>query len=228
MIKQTDIKGQNAYYKAEAISDITEEAIRGGFSAAACAKLIFSVPCGDIGEYETLKKNIPDAYSARIQYRAAAGQFILPPCLGEETAVAVMPGEISFIRELYLRRVMEFYEEWKPSITPDRIAFSRDVAQYRLLPENSLCLVKQSSPVGLTTVYEREEPGTYCLNWIWFSTELAVHERSRAHYLTVEWLAKKGRAIDAFVDSFNFRSIRFFRKTGFSPVCLHITKKSFL
>lgn len=229
MIKKADIKGLNAYYEADTVSDITGETVENCFSATNCAKLVFSLPGTDIGEYETLTKNIPDCFSARVQYRATAGQLVLPPRSGKATEVAVMPGEISFIRDLYLRKITEFYEKWKHCVTQDRISFSRDVAQHRLLPENSLCLVKKTVPVGLTTVYEREVAGgSYCLNWIWFCPELDPHERARAHYLTVEWLIDKKRTIDAFVDSFNLRSIRFFRKTGFWPVCLHITKKASL
>jgi len=226
MIKHLNIKGPNAYYEATALSDITGECLRSCFLQTNCAKLLFSLPGSDICEYDTIKKNIPDSYAARIQYHAAIEQFIQPSRPGGAFDVSVMPCEIFFIRELYLRKITELYEAWKQYVTPDRVDFSRNVAQYKLLPENSLCLAKNSVPVGLVTIYKREEAESYCLNWIWFEHELSSHDRACAHYLAVGWLKEKGHAIDAFVDSFNLRSQRFFVKIGFRTVCLHITKNS--
>lgn len=225
MIKHRDTKGANAYYEAPSLSDVTGECLRDCFSRTNCAKLMFSLSGSDTGEFDTIRKNIPDFYAVRIQYCAAAGQLILPPRPAGEFDVAIMPCEISLIRSLYLQRIMELYAEWKQHITPDRVDFSRNVAQYRLLPENSLCLANNSVPVGLVTTYKREEAGSYCLNWIWFDPGLSSYARSCAHFLAVGWLKERSHTTDAFVDSFNQRSQKFFKKIGFRPVCLHITKK---
>ncbi|OGR80909.1 MAG: hypothetical protein A2X32_00640 [Elusimicrobia bacterium GWC2_64_44] len=226
MIKHLEIKGSSAYYEAAALSDVTEESLRSCFSLTNCSKLLFNLPGSDACEYDTIKKNIPDSYAVRIHYHASGERFLLPPRPAAEFGVAAMTCETDFIRGLYLQKIMELYEKWKQYVTPDRVAFSRDVAQYKLLPENSLCLAKDSVPVGLVTTYKREGTDSYCLNWIWFDPLLSRPDRACAHYLAVGWLKEKGRSIDAFVDSFNLRSQRFFVKIGFRPVCLHITKNS--
>ncbi len=226
MIKKVDSKGSCAYYEAESVSDITDLDVGGEFLSAGCSKLIIKGAGLDLCGREILRKNIAELYSVRIQYRAIPGQLIQVPRIEDASDVVVMPCCTSFIRDLYLNKVMEFYAEWGFDVSHDRVAFSRDVAQYKLLAENSLCLAKKSVPVGLTTLYERDEPKSYCLNWIWFSAELTRTERAQAHYLTVAWLREKGQVIDAFVDSFNVKSMKFFQKIGFRPACLHITKKS--
>lgn len=225
MIKSLTIKGQSAYYEAGALSDVTGGEIQSRFVETGCSKLLFGLSGLDTDEYDTLKRNIPGIYAARIQYSAAAGDIVLPHS-GTDCGVEPAARENSFIRELYLQKVMEFYQEWIDYVTPDRVDFSRNVAQYKLLAENSLCLEKDSVPVGLTTIYKREETGAYCLNWIWFAPSLSQQERACAHHLTAAWLKEKGYALDAFVDAFNKRSLGFFRKLGFRPVCLHITKNT--
>jgi hypothetical protein len=226
MIKQLNIKGSTAYYQADALSDVNEEVIHNCFSQTNCGKLLFNLSGSDTDEYSTLKKNIPDSYAARIHYCATVEQFKRPSRPDGDSAVSVMNCGISFIRTLYVEKIMELYAEWKQYITPDRIDFSRNVAQYKLQADNSLCLAIKSVPVGLTTIYKREGTESYCLNWVWFDPALSARDRANAHHLTVGWLIEKGHTIDAFVDSFNIRSQRFFRKIGFRPACLHITKSS--
>lgn len=226
MINYLDLNGSNARYEADSLGDITEDILRRGFAQGNCTKLSFNLLGADTDEYGILKQNISEAYAARIQYHATKEHLILPLIPEGPFSVTVVERDVSFIRELYLHKIMELYSEWRQYVTPDRVEFSKNVAQYRLSPENSVCIAKGSVPIGLTTLYKREDGATFCLNWIWFDPKLPPQDRACAHYLTVEWLKRKGYTITAFVDSFNQRSQRFFRKIGFRAICLHITKNS--
>lgn len=93
-----------------------------------------------------------------------------------------------------------------------------------LKASESVCFIKNKQHIGLLNVLHLDNK-TDLIAWIWIAQELSAEERQTVHYRLVNWLQKSSAEnIISVVHSFNTRSNLFFRKLGFKPICIQISK----
>lgn len=176
--------------------------------------------------------NLPAKYIVRIGHAALTADLAAPATAssaGEPDWRT--PTDLEALRALTRKTIVErFYEPWRELETPE---FLKDVdafLEHGLALSASAHYLIQGRAAGLINLMSHQD----CLGrpvdhiaWVWIEESLTPAERADAHARLREWLARlpTGR-IQAFVHTFNVRSRRFFSKIGFTPSCIHISKRS--
>lgn len=223
-IKQSD---ERLYLHAESIACVSDSSIRSVNWPSAVERLVFTFARPIENEFELATGNIRQ-YCARINYFTTLDMLARPKEVAEPNHItAITPTELSAVRELYLKTV---FETMQGRISKERLEYSRHIAANYLTLEKSLVIYNNDSPVGMTTMIAHTDhtgKPVNCINWIWFSEQLSCEERDKAHNLLLVWLHHTGLTpLNCYIDSFNIRSQKFFRKIGFKPVCLHISRNA--
>lgn len=171
-------------------------------------------------------------YIARIGYTARTADLAAPaaPPAAPEADWRT-PTDLEALKVLTRRTIVEhFYEPWRERESP---AFLEDVEaflEHGLTLEASAHYLIGGRAAGLINLMAHRDcrgaPVDH-IAWVWIDASLTPAERADAHSRLLRRLAgaKTGR-IHAFVHAFNARSRRFFGKFGFTPSCLHISKRS--
>lgn len=174
---------------------------------------------------------LPSRYIVRIGYTAQTSAFAAtagsPFTSGGEWQT---PTDLEALKLLTRKTIIErFYEPWRELETP---AFVKDVEAFlehglaMSASANYLIDGRTAGLINLMTHHDCHALPVDHIAWVWIDENLTPVERADAHVRLLAWLASKptGR-IHAFVHTFNVRSRRFFGKIGFSPACIHISKR---
>lgn len=193
------------------------------------AAFVFKEPASESSLFAL--SDLSAKYIARIGYtaQAAALAATAPSPVAPELDWRT-PTDLAALKALTRRTIVEhFYEPWRERETP---AFLKDVDAFL---ENGLSLeasaqyLVEGRAVGLINFMAHHDchgqPVDH-IAWVWIDPSLTPPERSAAHARLLRRLsvARTGR-IHAFVHSFNARSRRFFEKIGFTPACIHISRR---
>ncbi len=191
--------------------------------------IVFNTPIKD--EHLILKNKISDKYSARLVYFNEKTEIIVPKNVDLFPNLRVKEDvSIEEVRQLYLSSVMQtFTEEFPGKIPEARMKFSENVAQNYLSVEKSFCLELDGVDAGILTmvgITDYNEHPIECVNWVWLKKDLSLNARIYAQYMIAMWLRRTVyERVNCYVDSFNLRSQKFFRRMGFAPKCLIIEKR---
>lgn len=223
---------KNIYYKIEALEAVCDRLIEELNWPVNIPTLSFLFSRPGNNEYLALRRNISGRYGARLVYFAEKNELVTPKCADTDTNIRIKKVDsLDEIRQLYLSTVLQVFNEEFPGKLPDsRMKFSENVARNYLSLEKSLCLAQGKTVLGLVTVVgikDYLERPVDCVNWVWLDKNLKLQERIAAQGIIVEWLKQiVVERANCYIDSYNFRSQRFFRRIGFIPVCLNIERKS--
>ncbi|MBI4350960.1 MAG: hypothetical protein HY550_05940 [Elusimicrobia bacterium] len=223
---------KNIYYRIDALEAVCDRLIEELPWPGNIQTLSFLFSDYGPDEYLSLRRNISGRYGARLVYCADKEKLIAPEGAAISTNIRIKKaGSLDEIRQLYLSTVLRVFNEEFPGELPDsRIKFSENVARNYLSSEKSLCLAQGERVSGLVTVVGIKDhlaQPVDCVNWVWLDKSLRLPERIAAQGLIVEWLKRiVAQRVNCYIDSFNFRSQRFFRRIGFVPLCLNIERKS--
>lgn len=170
-------------------------------------------------------------YIARIGYTARAADLASPAAsTASPGADWRTPTDLEALKALTRRTIVEhFYEPWRERESP---AFLKDVEAFLAhgltLEASAQCLIggRAAGLINLMAHHDCRGAPVDHIAWVWIDASLTPPERAAAHSGLLRRLsaAKTGR-IHAFVHAFNARSRRFFEKIGFTPACLHISKR---
>jgi len=223
---------KNIYYRIEALEAVCDRVIEELPWPGNIPTLSFIFSSSGPDEYAALHRNISGRYGARLVYFAEKEKLIIPKCADTAANIRIKKaGSLDEVRQLYLSTVLQVFNEEFPGELPDsRMKFSENVARNYLSSEKSLCLAQGERVSGLVTVVgikDYLERPVDCVNWVWLDKSLGLPERIAAQCLIVKWLKQiVAQRVNCYIDSFNFRSQRFFRRIGFVPLCLNIERKS--
>jgi hypothetical protein len=129
---------------------------------------------------------------------------------------------------LYRKTQKKFYTLWKTELGENYMKETEMVIKNYLSNSSSLVIYKNSNPVALITKMQwkgcLDEPADW-ITWVWIDSQLSDEERFIIHNYIFNWINENFTIkIQCFVNSFNIRSQKFFRKMGFIPEWLHIVK----
>ncbi len=223
---------KNIYYKIEALEAVCDREIEELPWPGNIQTLSFLFSNSGPDEHLTLSRNISGKYGVRLVYFADKDKLIAPACTDIAANIRIKKdSSLDEIRQLYLSTVLHvFNEEFPGKLPASRMNFSENVAKNYLSSEKSLCLAQGEQVSGIMTVVgikDHLERPVDCVNWVWLDKNLRLPERIVAQCLIVEWLKRiVTQRANCYIDSFNFRSQRFFRRIGFVPLCLNIERKS--
>ena len=174
---------------------------------------------------------LPGTYIARIGYAARTADLAAPaappPASKGEWRT---PTDLEALKTLTRTTLIErFYEPWRELESPEFLKDVEAFLEHGLALDASALFLVEGREAGLIAMMAHRDcfgrPVDH-IAWVWIDESLTPPERAGAHARLVEWLARKpsGR-IQAFVHGFNARSRRFFGKIGFTPTCLHISRR---
>lgn len=170
-------------------------------------------------------------YMARIGYTARASALASPAVspFSPEPEWRT-PTDLAALKLLTRRTIVEhFYEPWRELESPGFLKDVDSFLEHGLSLEASAQYLIEGRAVGLINLMAHHDchgqPVDH-IAWVWIDASLTPPERAAAHSRLLQRLsaARTGR-IHAFVHSFNARSRRFFEKIGFTPSCIHISKR---
>lgn len=174
---------------------------------------------------------LPGQYIVRIGYVALTSALSLPAASSPEREPGWRtPTNLEALKTLTRKTLIErFYEPWREYESP---AFLKEVdafLEHGLALNASAHYLLEGRAVGLLNLMAHQDcrgrPVDH-IAWLWIDEGLAPAERANVHAGLLRRLAllPTGR-IQGFVHTFNVRSRRFFAKLGFTPSCLHISKR---
>lgn len=190
------------------------------------AAFIFKEPANE-GSLSSLS-GLPGKYMARIGYTA------LTSGLASTSAQVTdwrTPTDFNALKILTRRTIIDhFYEPWRELESPGFLKDVESFLEHGLSLKASAHYLIKGRAAGLINLMPNHDchgrPVDH-IAWVWIDASLTPPERAAAHSQLLKWLAgtETGR-IHAFVHSFNARSRRFFEKLGFTPSCIHISKRA--
>lgn len=195
------------------------------------AAFVFKEPASESSLFAL--SDLSAKYIARIGYtaQAAALAAMAPSPAAPDEMDWRTPTDLAALKALTRRTIVEhFYEPWRERESP---AFLNDVdafLEHGLSLEASAQYLIEGRAAGLINLMSHHDchgrPVDH-IAWVWIDASLTPPERAAAHSRLLRRLSlAKSGLIHAFVHSFNARSRRFFEKIGFTPSCLHISKRS--
>lgn len=179
---------------------------------------------------DVLGKKLPD-YNCSMELYAYRND--IPGAAPVRKGVKIRALPVKSPRErhcLFLRTYSEhFWGRW-PEYT-DGVAL-RLIADYldQLLPASrAVKFMKGDSLAGLLIYHRRKVASSadvHSISWIYISAELSANERAFIHNKVRSLLRSLDTdRVGCFVQTYNLRSQAFFKKLGFKPVALHITRR---
>ncbi len=187
-------------------------------------EIIFDKDVRDI--HEILQKNISCKYIVRLVYSVAKGKLILPQLGPINRGVLLKPVVNSRdLKSLFIKtQTMFFIAPWAEYLDHQYFSDTANFIRDDLQLSKSVCFIKNTKHIGLLNILPLDGK-TDLVAWVWIDKELPLKDREIVHYKLVEWLQRsQAENIIGVVHSFNIRSNWFFRKIGFVPTCIQITR----
>lgn len=218
-----------AVYELEKVSDISDAFLDQLAWPDGATQLGFRFKQPIVDVPAVLSRNLSKKYIAQIGYLARKDDLVAPASDGPASIELQTPDDLDALKTLTKRTLLDFlFKPWREFMNPD---FPGEVDAFlagQLSLASSAWLVNRDAHVGLINLMHPRD----CLGrpvdhvaWIWLDERLPLRERIEAHRRLILWLKQNtSKPVQAFIYSFNVRSIRFFTKVGFKPACVHIAK----
>ena len=155
---------------------------------------------------------------------ATAGEVAVPL----SACLAPINLEAGILRQFYYDTHLDFYKKWEGELGGGYMKEATMVSEKLLSPARSVALSKGGRNVALlTTVHWKDcfdQPADW-VTWVWIDPILTKDERNSIRCYFSQWLAlNSANKVQCFINSFNVRSQKFFRKIGFLPEWFHVVK----
>lgn len=179
----------------------------------------------------SILSGLPGKYIARIGYTALKSALASPAATPlAPVAKWRTPTDLESLKALTRATILKhFYEPSRELESPEFLKDLDAFLEHGLSLKASAHYLIEGRAVGLINLMAHHDchgqPVDH-IAWVWIDASLTPPERAAAHSQLLSWLAgtETGR-IHAFVHAFNTRSRRFFKKIGFTPACIHISKR---
>ncbi len=178
------------------------------------------------GEHEVM----PGIHSERL---VGLGYSCTPVTVGH-IAVPLPAGlvpvnlEAGRLRQFYYDTHMEFYNKWESELGAGYMKEANMVSEKLLSPASSAAVAKGGRNVALLTTVKwkdcLDQPADW-VTWVWIDPTLAKDERNAIRSYFSKWLVdNSANKVQCFINAFNVRSQKFFRRIGFLPEWFHVVK----
>jgi hypothetical protein len=183
------------------------------------------------GECENVLKNGFPGFDLKLTYSARRSE-LEKVASGRNDGISLeRPKDFEELKRLYQTTDEHyFYNRWKEFLTPAYLDDIKDFVDNDLPTSRSAVIKKNGETLGLINLVKWKDvfdiPVDW-ISWVWLSSKLTQEEKAGARVLFREWLAGETvETVQCVVNYFNVPSQKFFRKMGFVPACIHISKKS--
>ncbi len=155
----------------------------------------------------------------------AAGAVVVPLPAG----LAPINLEAGILRQFYYDTHLDFYKKWEIELGDEYMKEAAMVSEKLLSPARSVALSKGGRNAALLTIVNwkdcLDQPADW-VTWVWIDPILPKDERNSIRSYFSQWLdVNSVNKVQCFVNSFNVRSQKFFRKIGFLPEWFHVVKR---
>lgn len=224
-------EGSTAVYELDGLADFSNELLDSLDWSVGASKAAFRFKEPITSNELSALSELPGKYIARIGYTALKSTLASPsspPAVPE--AVWRTPTDFETLKALTRKTVIEhFYEPWRELESPHFLKELESFLENGISLRTSAHYLINGRAVGLINLLTHQDCYAQTvahIAWIWIDNNLAPAERADAHSQLVRWLAGTATSpIHAFVHSFNGRSRSFFEKIGFTPSCIHISRR---
>ncbi len=227
LIKQD---GANIVYRINSGFRMSESTLSGVNWAGGVKRVSLVFEKGGISE-EDLCGCLPQGYDMRIVYSVNKEELsrISVPSKNGKISLEI-PSDLSDLKSFFMKTIEDYYIlPFSSRVPPGLRQETKEFVENKLSLEGNIYLMKGSERIGFISLVGSKNAAGVPINlipWIWVDGKLSPADRLVAHAKIIECLKDKAKGeINAWVDSFNIRSIKFFRKLGFMPSCAHITRR---
>ncbi|HAN05588.1 MAG TPA: hypothetical protein DCW72_00665 [Elusimicrobia bacterium] len=212
------------------ISEITE-AEKNSFNwPASVPKLVVKLGGGERDEEKIIGARVFENCKIRIIYGAPKDGIGLSGGVNDfpELTVSKIADKTELV-EFYLKTQKKHFNDVWAAETSGAPQLSPAVLAEKLSVENAICLEIKGVRVGFVALVDWVNwfgvPSSL-VSWIWIDGELRPEVRKAVHQKIIRWLRERtAEKLSCVVDVFNVRSRRFFKKIGFIPECLIVSRK---
>lgn len=132
------------------------------------------------------------------------------------------------LRQFYYDTHLAFYKKWEGELGAGYMKEANMVSEKLLSPARSAALAKDGRNVALLTTVKwkdcLDQPADW-VTWVWIDPVLTKDERISIRNYFTQWLNNNSaKKVQCFINSFNVRSQKFFRRIGFLPEWFHVVR----
>lgn len=133
------------------------------------------------------------------------------------------------LRKMYYETQYAFYKKWEGQLGEEYMKETQMVIDTMLPAAKATALSKDGRNIALLTAVNWkdcfDQPADW-ITWVWMDPELTREERGRVQSCFLKWINENCETkVQCFVNCFNVKSQKFFRRLGFVPEWLHVVKK---
>lgn len=176
-----------------------------------------------------LLKHLSPRHYPRIGFSARPEELISPVPIDPNSAIKRSVSEdIDALKSLTRTTLTAYLTQWGGLAQPDLARQLDEFLEKQMTLSGTVLMEKQGAPAALMNLLEIED----CLGmsaehiaWAWTDPRLTLQERRQIRALGVDRLKRsRARSLHAFVEHFNFPSSNSIVKTGFKPMCVHVSR----
>ncbi len=136
--------------------------------------------------------------------------------------------DLEALQRLYYDTQFGFYKQWEGELGDNYIKETNMVIEKMLPTAKAAALTKAGRTVALLTTVNwkdcLDQPADW-VTWVWIDAALSKAERYSIGDYFSRWLdINSGSKVQCFINAFNVRSQKFFRRLGFIPEWFHVVK----
>jgi hypothetical protein len=136
--------------------------------------------------------------------------------------------DLETLRRLYHATQLRFFKQWEGELGEGYMKETNMVIEKMLPSAKSAALEKNGRPVALLTAVSwkdcLDQPADW-VTWVWIDNNLSKAERYSIGEYFSRWLDQNSdRKVQCFINAFNVRSQKFFRRLGFAPEWFHVVR----
>jgi hypothetical protein len=136
--------------------------------------------------------------------------------------------DLEALGRLYYDTQSEFYKKWESELGDSYMKETNMVIEKMLPSAKVAALAKDGRTIALLTTVKwkdcLEQPADW-VTWVWIDHTLPKVERNNIGEYFSRWIdVNSDKKVQCFINAFNIRSQKFFRRLGFMPEWFHIVR----
>lgn len=228
-IRVLERNGKNLVCRAKTPAAITGKALAslGWDDGVECLEISLEKDAGNA--HEIIDGAVPRGYSVRLKYVSGKKTMKSPQAAMPRKDIKLRRiKDISELRALYIKTHMAYFmAPWSEYVDNNYLYEIARVIAKALGKMRAAVVEKSGRPVSMVMVYPLDTKNDL-IAWVWIDGDLNPADRAVVQGSLIEWLKKsKAEKVSAFVNSFNARSNRFFRKIGFKIENVWVSKAAY-